>query len=47
MKTIVALAVMSPLAFTTAHAQDQQQQSFKTIVGKGYDIKGATFANSL
>jgi len=43
-KTIVALAVMSPLAFTTAHAQDQQQQSFKTIVGKGYDIKGATFA---
>ena len=43
MKTIVALAVMS-LAFTaTAHAQEQQQ-SFKNILGKGYDIKAVTFA---
>ena len=25
-------------------AQEQQQQSFRSIVGKGYEIKGVTFA---
>ena len=42
MKTIVALGVMS-LAFA-AMANAQEQQSFKTILGKGYDIKSVTFA---
>ena len=42
MKTIVVLAVMS-LAFP-ALAKAQEQQSFKTILGKGYDIKGVTYA---
>ncbi len=42
MKIIVALAVMV-LAFA-ATANAQEQQSFKTILGKGYDIKGVTFA---
>jgi hypothetical protein len=41
-KTIVALAIMS-LAFAVP-AKAQEQQSFKTIIGKGYDIKGVTFA---
>jgi hypothetical protein len=41
-KTIVALALM-PLAFA-ATANAQEQQSFKTILGKGYDIKSVTFA---
>ena len=42
MKTIVALGVVL-LAFA-APADAQEQQSFKTIVGKGYDIKTVTFA---
>jgi hypothetical protein len=45
-KTIVALAVMS-LAFAATFpgmAKAQDQQSFKTIISKGYDIKGVTFA---
>jgi len=42
-KTIAALAVMS-LASAAAYAQEPQQQSFKTILGKGYDIKSVTFA---
>jgi hypothetical protein len=41
-KTIVALAVMSLAFAATGHAQDQQ--SFHTIIGKGYEIKGVTFA---
>jgi hypothetical protein len=41
-KTIVALGVVL-LAFA-APADAQEQQSFKTIVGKGYDIKTVTFA---
>jgi hypothetical protein len=41
-KTLVALAVAS-LAFA-AHAEAQEQQSFKSLVGKGYDIKSVTFA---
>jgi hypothetical protein len=40
-KIFVALA-LSSLAFAVpAHAQEQQ--SFKTILGKGYDIKAVTF----
>ena len=42
MKIIAALAVIS-LA-SAAYAQEQQQQSFKSIIGKGYEIKGVTFA---
>ena len=42
MKTIVALGVVL-LAFV-APADAQEQQSFKTIVGRGYDIKTVTFA---
>ena len=42
MKIIVALGVVL-LAFA-APADAQEQQSFKTIVGKGYDIKTVTFA---
>jgi hypothetical protein len=42
-KTIVALAVMS-LAFAAMANAQEQQQSFKTILGKGYDIKNVTFA---
>jgi hypothetical protein len=41
-RTIVAIAVISFAFAAPAAAQDQQ--SFKTIIGKGYDIKGATFA---
>jgi hypothetical protein len=41
-KTLVALAVAS-FAFAAA-ADAQEQQSFKTIIGKGYEIKGVTFA---
>ena len=42
MKTLVTLAVAS-IAFA-AGASAQEQQSFKTLVGKGYDIKSVTFA---
>ena len=42
MKTLVALAVAS-FAFA-AVADAQEQQSFKTIIGKGYEIKSVTFA---
>jgi hypothetical protein len=41
-KTIVVVAIMS-LAFA-ASAKAQEQQSFKTILGKGYDIKSVAFA---
>jgi hypothetical protein len=43
-KTLFALAVA---LFSTAFAPAglaQDQQSFKTIIGKGYDIKSVTFA---
>ena len=42
MKTIVALGVV--LLSFAAPADAQEQQSFKTIVGRGYDIKTVTFA---
>ena len=42
MKTLVALAV-ALLAFAPT-AGAQEQQSFKSLLGKGYDIKNVTFA---
>ena len=42
-----AAALLAVGFFTAASAPDghaQEQQSFKTIVGKGYDIKSVTFA---
>ena len=42
MKVFVALA-LSSLAFA-APSHAQEQQSFKTIISKGYDIKSVTFA---
>ena len=42
MRTFVAF-VVAALA-VAAPAQAQEQQSFKTIIGKGYDIKSVTFA---
>jgi hypothetical protein len=41
-KTLVALAVAS-FAFAAA-AGAQEQQSFKSLTGKGYEIKSVTFA---
>lgn len=42
MRTLVISAAVS-LAFAAA-ANAQEQQSFKTIIGKGYEIKSVTFA---
>ncbi|MEA2947979.1 MAG: hypothetical protein QOI40_3309 [Alphaproteobacteria bacterium] len=42
MKIVIALAAAS-FAFA-ASANAQEQQSFKTIIGKGYEIKSVTFA---
>jgi hypothetical protein len=39
---VIALAAAS-FAFA-ASANAQEQQSFKTIIGKGYEIKSVTFA---
>jgi hypothetical protein len=39
-----ALAVTVIAAMTAGDAFAQQQQSFKTIVGMGYEIKAVTFA---
>jgi len=41
-KTLVALAVASLAAAAPAAAQEQQQ-SFKSLMGKGYEIKTTTF----
>jgi hypothetical protein len=41
-KTFVALAVASLALVGSAYAQEQQ--SFKTILGKGYEIRAVTFA---
>ena len=41
MKIVIALAAAS-FAFA-ASANAQEQQSFKTIIGKGYEIKSVTF----
>jgi hypothetical protein len=42
-KTLIALAVASFACATAAVAQEQQS-SFKALLGKGYDIKSVTFA---
>ena len=42
MKIVIALAAAT-FAFA-ASANAQEQQSFKTIIGKGYEIKSVTFA---
>ena len=49
MKKLCTLAatLFAVILFATAWAPDvtaQEQQSFKTIIGKGYEIKGVTFA---
>ena len=44
MKILCALAVALPAVIQPAHALAQEQQSFKTIMGKGYEIKTVTFA---
>jgi hypothetical protein len=41
-KTLYAIAVALPVFAGAAAAQEQQ--SFKTIIGKGYEIKSVTFA---
>jgi hypothetical protein len=41
-KIVIALAAASFAFAATANAQEQQ--SFKTIIGKGYEIKSVTFA---
>ena len=41
MRTLVALAALLALA---QGALAQEQQSFKTIMGKGYEIRSVTFA---
>jgi hypothetical protein len=41
-KTSCALALLALAASPNALAQEQQ--SFKTIVGKGYDVKAVTYA---
>jgi hypothetical protein len=38
---VISAAVLLALA---AQANAQEQQSFKTIIGKGYEIKSVTFA---
>jgi hypothetical protein len=42
-KLCVSTVVLLTLA-GVSHGLAQEQQSFKTIVGKGYEIKGVTFA---
>jgi hypothetical protein len=42
-RTMFAFAVALGTALASA-AMAQDQQSFKTIVGKGYEIKSVTFA---
>jgi len=38
------LLAIASFAAGGATANAQEQQSFKTIIGKGYEIKGVTFA---
>ncbi len=42
MKTTIGVAIMMLIFTGASNAQDQQ--SFKTILGKGYDIRAVTFA---
>jgi hypothetical protein len=42
---IVFALVLALVSITgPGDARAQEQQSFKTVIGKGYDIKGVTFA---
>jgi hypothetical protein len=43
-KTVIALAAALCFTVVATHASAQEQQSFKTIIGKGYEIKSVTFA---
>ena len=43
MKTVFVFAALA-VSLCAAPAGAQEQQSFKTVVGKGYDIKSVTFA---
>ena len=44
MKTLFVLAVALFWTALAPAASAQDQQSFKTIIGKGYEIKSVTFA---
>ncbi len=44
MKTTLALAIALASFVWAPAALAQDQQSFKTLIGKGYDIKSVTFA---
>ena len=44
MKTIYVLAAVVALLAGTRQGAAQEQQSFRTIMGKGYEIKSVTFA---
>ena len=44
MKKLVALAVAAFAVAAAPAGLAQEQQSLKTILGKGYEIKGVTFA---
>ena len=41
---VFAVALLALGATRDGRAQEQQQQSFKTLMGKGYEIKAVTFA---
>jgi hypothetical protein len=43
-KTLFALAAALFSTVMAPQGLAQEQQSFKTIIGKGYEIKGVTFA---
>jgi hypothetical protein len=43
-KTVFVLAALLALAAGMPEARAQEQQSFKTVIGKGYDIKSVIFA---
>ncbi len=44
MKTIWVLAAALVAVAGVGRADAQEQQSLKTVLGKGYEIKGVTFA---
>ena len=42
--TVLAAILLALGTADEARAQEQAQQSFRTIIGKGYEIKAVTFA---
>jgi hypothetical protein len=44
MKKTFAFALAAVWAAWASHCGAQEQQSFKTLIGKGFEIKGVTFA---